>query len=56
MHCAMIKMYEHVGELAVSIWWIEKFTKDVEGQFFQNADTYFLIYIPGNNTCQIINN
>jgi hypothetical protein len=38
-------MYEHVAELAASIWWTEKCPKDVGGQFFQNVFTYLLDYM-----------
>jgi hypothetical protein len=47
-------MYEHVGELAASIWWIEKCPKDVGGQFFQNVDTYLLDYMVSHRRTQYL--
>jgi hypothetical protein len=50
----MVDVYEHVGELAVSIWWIEKCPKDVGGQFIQNVDTYLLHYMASHTRTQYL--
>jgi len=47
-------MYEHVGEIAASIWWIEKCPKDVDGQFIQNVDTYLLDYMASHPRTQYL--